>query len=86
MHLRTDLLSPTAERPDARTFQKVLNKKCQIVSKSVRQCAKASEIVKKCKAKNLSINVWTVNSSIEINNCKELNVDGIITDRYFIKA
>ena len=38
------------------------------------------------KAKNLSMNVWTVNSSIEINNCKELNVDGIITDRYFIKA
>ena len=26
------------------------------------------------------------NSSIEINNCKELNIDGIITDRYFIKA
>ena len=44
------------------------------------------DIVKKCRAKNLSINVWTVNSSIEINNCKELNVDGIITDRYFIKA
>ena len=44
------------------------------------------DIVKRCKAKNLSINVWTVNSSSEINNCKELDVDGIITDKYFIKA
>ena len=44
------------------------------------------DIVKRCKAKNLSLNVWTVNSSSEINNCKELNVDGIITDRYFIKT
>ena len=44
------------------------------------------DIIKRCKAKNLPINVWTVNSSSEINNCKELDVDGIITDKYFIKA
>ena len=38
------------------------------------------DIIKWCKAKNLPINVWTVNSEINIEKCKDLGVHGIITD------
>ena len=38
------------------------------------------DIIKRCKAKNLPINVWTVNSEISIEKCEKLGVDGIITD------
>ena len=38
------------------------------------------DIIKRCKAKNLPINVWTVNSEISIEKCENLGVDGIITD------
>ena len=38
------------------------------------------DIIKRCKSKNLPINVWTVNSEISIEKCKNLGVHGIITD------
>ena len=38
------------------------------------------DIIKRCKSKNLPINVWTVNSEISIEKCKRLGVHGIITD------
>ena len=38
------------------------------------------DIIKWCKSKNLPINVWTVNSEINIEKCKKLGVHGIITD------
>tara|TARA_B100000989_G_scaffold21293_1_gene13940 strand:+ start:274 stop:468 length:195 start_codon:yes stop_codon:yes gene_type:complete len=38
------------------------------------------DIIKRCKSKNLPINVWTVNSEISIEKCKKLAVHGIITD------
>ena len=39
-------------------------------------------LLKNCKTKNISINTWTVNSIAGINYCKNIGVDGIITDRY----
>ena len=38
------------------------------------------DIIKRCKAKNLPINVWTVNSETSIEKCENFGVDGIITD------
>ena len=40
------------------------------------------DVLKNCKTKNISINTWTVNSIAGINYCKNIGVDGIITDRY----
>ncbi len=42
----------------------------------------SNNLLEMCNKKNISINVWTVNSDSAINYCKELKVDGIITDRY----
>ena len=38
------------------------------------------EIISLCKKRELTINTWTVNSISGINYCKDLRVDGIITD------
>ena len=38
------------------------------------------EIISLCKQKELTINTWTVNSIPGIDYCKNLKVDGIITD------
>ena len=38
------------------------------------------EIISLCKKRELTINTWTVNSNSGINYCKDLRVDGIITD------
>jgi len=42
-------------------------------------------LVKHCKERGLSINVWTVNNKPAIDWLYELGVDGIITDnpKYF---
>ena len=40
------------------------------------------DLLKNCKTKNISINTWTVNSIAGINYCKNIGVEGIITDRY----
>ena len=40
------------------------------------------DLLENCKTKNISINTWTVNSIAGINYCKNIGVDGIITDRY----
>ncbi len=42
----------------------------------------SDDLIEMCNKKNMSINVWTANSDSAINYCKELKVDGIITDRY----
>jgi len=42
----------------------------------------SNNLLEMCNKKNMSINVWTVNSDSAINYCKELKIDGIITDRY----
>ena len=42
----------------------------------------SDDLLETCNKKNMSINVWTVNSDSAINYCKELKIDGIITDRY----
>jgi len=40
-----------------------------------------NSLIDSCNKKNMSINVWTVNSEPAINYCKRLGVAGIITDR-----
>jgi len=40
-----------------------------------------NSLIDSCNKKNMSINVWTVNSDPAINYCKRLGVAGIITDR-----
>jgi len=40
-----------------------------------------NKLINKCKKKNISINVWTVNSDPVISHFKKLGVQGIITDR-----
>ena len=42
----------------------------------------SDNLIEICNKKNMSINAWTVNSDAAINYCKELKIDGIITDRY----
>jgi len=42
----------------------------------------SDNLIEICNKKNISINAWTVNSDAAINYCKELKIDGIITDRY----
>ena len=39
-------------------------------------------LIDDCNRKNISINVWTVNSDAAINYCKQLGVRGIISDRF----
>lgn len=41
----------------------------------------SDDLIETCNKKNVSINVWTVNSDAAINCCKQLKVNGIITDR-----
>ena len=41
----------------------------------------SKKLINSCNKKNISINVWTVNSDTAIIHCKKLGVSGIITDR-----
>lgn len=43
------------------------------------------ELISYAKAKNLGINVWTVNNEQAIDLCRDMQVDGIITDLGVIK-
>jgi len=43
-------------------------------------------LINSCNKKNISINVWTVNSESAINYCTRLGIAGIITDRDDIQA
>lgn len=40
-----------------------------------------NNLIKECNKKNMSINTWTVNTESGIKYCKEMNINGIITDR-----
>ena len=42
------------------------------------------DLINDCSRKNISINVWTINSDAAINHCKQIGVMGIISDRYNI--
>ena len=44
----------------------------------------SKNLIDECSRKNISINVWTVNSDAAINYCKKVGVGGIISDRHNI--
>ena len=44
----------------------------------------SKNLIENCRRKNISINVWTVNSDAAIKYCKQIGVEGIISDRYNI--
>jgi len=44
----------------------------------------SKNLINDCSRKNISINVWTVNSDAAIKHCKKMGVEGIISDRYNI--
>ena len=59
-------------------FKKKIN---LIDNKNKNQIKLSKKLINSCNKKNISINVWTVNSDTAIIHCKKLGVSGIITDR-----
>jgi len=42
----------------------------------------SKNLIDECSRKNMSINVWTINSDAAIKHCKQMGVGGIISDRH----